>query len=1365
MMLNSRQDVASGPQYQIQPLTARTMKRLDAETVYETDSPRTRNLKDLRVKRLAYLNQGRKPSDPADAGAPPSVSRASFSSPNEVNKVEGPVIKVPHSSEPSEQKADRKKKPAHELTYIEFLNNNSDTVTDGQSPTGRTGGADLDYSLLEDVTVSETEKMRYVLRWAQKYIKPCEEDSGLQTSEVTLQERSQSLFKNSGIEHSGTSSSFWIHESDSNLPIDISTRTSSSFNMVKDSRLEDRCPSPNLWSSGRSLLQSVDLQINEADSEKVNYAGYHERQKWIYQDSLLNGNKSSTYDDSSYKKVSECGYYTGVQEMSCRQVTSPEYADEINQINLIKSSENEVLENILPLASGCSVNKSTHYQEKKYFWCPLQDDSDEEYPYAFANRPTTIAHPSHHTDLDECSEKSSARTLTLKTESVKNWFGSVDVPENQVHKLMDATSRLHLNHYAWETKKGSGTAPMLYASENLKYRNTAEVNREDSDWLLNHAEPVKDLKVNLGSDLQTPKKEDYQMNGGTIETIDKSTGRTFLVNSMGLDKEHCSIMEGKEEKTSYLNCTKDNLLHPSQHNSNYMFRFCPECSSPNDPDINWCVHCGCALIGIIPRLCKEDNSQILNLKVQSMPMKNSDLSKENTYSVESTKTISILESVSSEGSNTNCNTEQGSSLSVYEKYLMYIEHLKGIKNLNGENSSELSKSENVKYDRHTGETVVSQHCDLFAGSDSNERSDAINRSSSSNGKTQFHQQREPRASSELNDCAPDCEQSSCGVLSSVDNILGVEEQDLLTLDHATTEQASELQNTALLESRVFEQDYYTTPPTTSDQTRKTLQELKPKKFKNIQTSLSGHKRYWEKSSIAWSSYTHGQLKPRCTINSRPLSAGQCRKSTNELSLQARPPSAGHPGGNDLKAHFNKRPASAGYSGAQKRRSTNIHNAVDIHNRTTCKNAGTVTRHLNTTQCPEPRKLKNMTRDGEHSMWIFLPDELWIYILSMLSHEDLSHSAQVCQHFRRLANDKTLWEVIRIENSMCLNDNWLSSIGRHCPQSLTLYRCHDEVKSMTDNGLHELFRQCKDSLKELNITSCSGPKLNGDSVLSHASTYCIHLISVDISWTGATDNGIKALVQACRSLQCLSVNGCQMTDDALNSLVKKHGKRLNRLEVFGCRALSAKCMSSMAHECSNMKVLNIGRVPKITDVCATQMMLCFKNLTSLNVTGLNAIRDRVVHHIVRQCPKLESLILSSCPCVTDVSLVEVSTYLPTIRYFDVSGCKKVTDTGVQAIAMTCHHLQYLDLSSTQIGKRGICLLANYCKKNLECVKLSFCKDATEDAVKKMCQNCKRLKLLHLYGCTTIHNVKAIQDVNRKVEVHFDLSISSSYRIKE
>ncbi|KAJ1206678.1 hypothetical protein NDU88_002079 [Pleurodeles waltl] len=120
----------------------------------------------------------------------------------------------------------------------------------------------------------------------------------------------------------------------------------------------------------------------------------------------------------------------------------------------------------------------------------------------------------------------------------------------------------------------------------------------------------------------------------------------------------------------------------------------------------------------------------------------------------------------------------------------------------------------------------------------------------------------------------------------------------------------------------------------------------------------------------------------------------------------------------------------------------------------------------------------------------------------------------------------------------------------------------------------------------------------------------------------------------------------------------------------------------------------------------------------------SVRDRVVHHIVKQCPKLEGLTISSCSQVTDVSLVEISTYLPTVRYLDVSGCKKVTDTGIQALVRTCHQLCYLDLSSTGTGKRGVCLLASYCHKTLECLKLSFCKDVTVDAVEKLYRNCKR-----------------------------------------
>ncbi|TFK15578.1 teneurin-1 [Platysternon megacephalum] len=47
--------------------------------------------------------------------------------------------------------------------------------------------------------------------------------------------------------------------------------------------------------------------------------------------------------------------------------------------------------------------------------------------------------------------------------------------------------------------------------------------------------------------------------------------------------------------------------------------------------------------------------------------------------------------------------------------------------------------------------------------------------------------------------------------------------------------------------------------------------------KSIRTKLTGSKRYWEKSSIAWSSYTHGELKPRSQCVQRPVSADVGKK--------------------------------------------------------------------------------------------------------------------------------------------------------------------------------------------------------------------------------------------------------------------------------------------------------------------------------------------------------------------------------------------------------------------------------------------------------------------------------------------------------
>ncbi|XP_073527012.1 uncharacterized protein [Phyllobates terribilis] len=535
---------------------------------------------------------------------------------------------------------------------------------------------------------------------------------------------------------------------------------------------------------------------------------------------------------------------------------------------------------------------------------------------------------------------------------------------------------------------------------------------------------------------------------------------------------------------------------------------------------------------------------------------------------------------------------------------------------------------------------------------------------------------------------------------------------------------------------------------------KGLLDRKLQKAPNISSKLTGPKRYWEKSSIAWSSYTHGELKPRSQHSIQRPTSADSKKYRNQLQ-------------DDKVTEVNSTLESSKHVQGE---NNCFHNAKEYKNVSMAymktSNAWAVSEHL----CKDKRERSTPNHrricEAENcAMWLLLPDELWIYIFSLLTHGDLSRVARVCQRFRHIANDESLWKVVKVSNCHSLKDSCLVSIGLHHPESISLYRCHDDSQNITNEGFKQFFQHCKDSLKELNITNCSGEIFRGDTVLSYANNFCARLTSVDVSWTGATDKGIISLIQACVCLQSLSMNGCNITDNAITALLKRHYKSLNKLEIFGCHTLAAKCLISVASECVHLENLNIGRIPKATDVCLAKIASNLHKITTLNLTGLNVVRDRTIHHIVKQCPKLENLTLSSCLQVTDVSLVEISTYRPTIKYLDLSGCKKVSDIGIQALARSCQQLRYLDLSSTSTGKRGVCLLASYSYANLECLKLSFCKEVTADAIEKLCKNCKRLKILHLYGCRLSPDLGNIKKISKSFQIFHDLSIPTANIVGE
>ncbi|KAH0628238.1 hypothetical protein JD844_009121 [Phrynosoma platyrhinos] len=103
---------------------------------------------------------------------------------------------------------------------------------------------------------------------------------------------------------------------------------------------------------------------------------------------------------------------------------------------------------------------------------------------------------------------------------------------------------------------------------------------------------------------------------------------------------------------------------------------------------------------------------------------------------------------------------------------------------------------------------------------------------------------------------------------------------------------------------------------------------------------------------------------------------------------------------------------------------------------------------------------------------------------------------------------SIGKEIQLINCHCLNDNWLITLGKRHPQCFTLDHCHDEAQRVTAVGLKQFFQQCEGSLK----------------VMSYFRRNVITPVTL------------------CFSLQCLSANGCKLTDDSVAMLIEDHGKR-------------------------------------------------------------------------------------------------------------------------------------------------------------------------------------------------------------------------------
>ncbi|PIK38311.1 hypothetical protein BSL78_24844 [Apostichopus japonicus] len=409
-----------------------------------------------------------------------------------------------------------------------------------------------------------------------------------------------------------------------------------------------------------------------------------------------------------------------------------------------------------------------------------------------------------------------------------------------------------------------------------------------------------------------------------------------------------------------------------------------------------------------------------------------------------------------------------------------------------------------------------------------------------------------------------------------------------------------------------------------------------------------------------------------------------------------------------------------------------------------------------------------------SIWQLLPDEILLTIFSHLKPSDLLACSLTCQGFYRVAMDESLWKVIRLEKKL-LTDFYLTQIGLKHPSRVIFSQC--QGKTVTENGLRNLFRTCVDSLQELNFSGCTGEMFSGDSVLLHASR-CYNLSSIDASWCNVTDNGLNAVTGGANRLSSVCLNGCQsVTDTGLRSLVERHGSSLIEFEVFGCIDLSPLTLTRIGDVCKNLHSLNIGQCYKVTFESLFEVIPKLKALRHLDVRGCKQglpvgcghvnSAGYFIHKVTSQVTMytlgLSSVCLNGCQSVTDTGLRSlVERHGSSLIEFEVFGCIDLSPLTLTRIGDVCKNLHSLNI--------GQCYKVTFESlfevipklKALRHLDVRGCKQMRDDCVRRIAKCCKRLETLVMANCNLISNVSMV-DIAANLKTIRSLDVSGCKKI--
>ncbi|XP_069786429.1 uncharacterized protein [Narcine bancroftii] len=1114
--------------------TAGTSKNGNSVTILQTDSPRTCDLKNLRAKRLAYFVDRNHCYTNSTLAIGSLGDRQVNNNYTNGDPPRENVLNVEQNISLKEKNLDVNEPVQHtQVKNIQGMHctDLETTLKISESAEEATCLPKPDYNFLENPTISEIEKLRHILCWAQKILKKSKEVSNTQVCQNTTVNETKLAEEHMNPDISQTTTF--------NRPSSTNKSTCSSpvgsrydyTNYSADSS-SGSCSSLDLLRSNRTLFQTSSPLNDVQEQYTSTNTGYSSKHHFDSNNILQ---RESTGQVDTYK--------VSGNNWTC---------------------ESKILETKLPSENSDSlIDKVNALKKNDYFWIPLEGGSDDEniienrqmkeasvdhfvkdiIPHfcdstnqyhnngepilsartvVIRTSPTTChssggvlgnsvnlhnttqhnVRSDYHYNNNNANPALSSRTVTLRRSPATNCNSLGNVLGNPVNlhyavpHCKSTVCNQGKHNYAWEDKKVeeySGCYEISQGDPKIAYMLRDSLSLEKDGFNLKSpfalsVIPIPCKGITESSDETTANKKGKRTNlvkgsqeiPNSDQTLKKNrnlcNANENFVSCSSISPKDCSdiILDSRgsenlpaldnyvvkkqtncnnDEKEAKYQITESKAQHtlklsslPLQSSYDFnnskisslqfkkeesiererdhitkeyrgsflytsnLVKRCPKCKSDNNSTVNWCTKCGCVLIGIVPQHCdvtsNVDRCAFSNPrgssnkeKIDILPTIATDGLKEDFEIAESNN----YDFKDSEDSACFPSEMKELQLSAYQKYLLYMGHLEKIRGQH--QTPEHLQTDALLEKESTNQTKSKDENQNFCGECEPEDSNIASFKLS----THFTNQTDKKHI----DYEQDSEDNpilipEMGKIPLAENVqealelhCGIQKRNYLK-QNSNVEKSKNIFHGTTLKQNFGNQNFISLKHENNKETLK-VAEKKPRRKNDIQSSINQHQRCWEKSSIAGLSYTRGGIKTRSTNANHPRSDDECH-GTKGKPLLLYGCSAVHMKNNKVPwKQPIKRLVNGNILDARRSKLPFENTAVTL--RPTMKPRETAKYFRNNASQFCAKQI--CQGDDNHSPWLFLPDEIWIRVFTLLPHHDLCQVAQVCYCFYRLANDEML----------------------------------------------------------------------------------------------------------------------------------------------------------------------------------------------------------------------------------------------------------------------------------------------------------------------------------------------------------------------